>query len=230
MNKKSYGFLFISLVSFFIFIIVFDNKNLYAQTSAGDEASVCRDYLDRIKIAAAGLSVNISNEKCAISRDAHGDERLFFEASAGFLEAPELFRFLDALFEKAVTAPSEIAAIDAAPPEKHGGSHACVFSFIKGRASKYAADTRGSHFQAFKKAVAAASSEYNLKLSRFYYLRNGRIDLEGASRSLDGILAFIDHLAAYQAVEKFSCVNIDKKYDARARQFYYRFQISAALY
>lgn len=228
---KSCGFLIISLIIFFIFIITIDNKTCFSFPAEKFEPSVHEIYLKKIRVEADGLPLNISNEKGVKSKDAHGDERFFFEAAVGYAHPSNLFNYFDALFERAVITVDEVASIESNSSKIPGGVNECVFSFVKEPSAVKLAGggPRAAHYSILKRSVTAADSKFNVKISKFCYIKNIRIEIKGAARQIDGLLAFIDSFSEYGGIEKFSSILIDKKIDNYAGHFYYSFEFTAAL-
>ncbi len=228
---KSCGFLIISLTVFFIFIIAIDNKTGLSFAAEAGGSAVQEIYLKKIRTAADGQSLNISNEKSVNSKDAHGDERFFFEAAVRYAQPSDLFDYFDSLFERSAIAVVEVAAIEAEASKTAGGFNECTFSFIKEpkAAKKNGGSRQAGHYAVFKRAVTTAYSGFNVKISKFSYLKNIRIEIRGTARHMDGLLAFIGSFSEYGGIEKFSNILIDKKIDNRAGYYYYSFEFTAAL-
>lgn len=228
---KSCGFLIISLSFFLIFIITIDNKTVLSFAAETGKSAIREIYLKKISAEADGQSIKISNEKFLKSKDAHGDERFFFEAAVGYSNASDLFNYFDSLFERSVIAVDEVASIEAENSKIEGGINECTFSFTKepSAVKKIGGNRRARHYAIFKRAVTAAYSDFNVKILKFCYLKNIRIEIKGTARHMDGLLAFIGSFSEYGGIEKFSNILIDKKIDNYAGYFYYSFEFTAAL-
>jgi hypothetical protein len=188
-------------------------------------------YLKKIRVEADGRSLNISNEKCVKSKDAHGDERFFFEAAVGYAQPSHLFNYFDALFERAVVTVDEVASIESNASKITDDGNECTFSFVKepSATKKAGGGAWAGHYAILKRSVTAAFSDFNVKISKFCYLKNIRIEIKGTARHMDGLLAFIGSFSEYGGIEKFSSILIDKKFDNYTGHFYYSFEFTAAL-
>ena len=220
-----------SLSFFCIFIITIDNKTCLSFAADICEPAIHEIYLKKIRAEADVKSLNISNEKCVKSKDAHGDERFFFEAAVGYAQPSNLFNYFDALFERAAVTVDEVASIESNASKIAGGTNDCIFSFVKEPSApkKAGGGARAEHYAILKRSITAAYSDFNVKISKFCYIKNIRIEIKGTARHMDGLLAFIGSFSEYGGIEKFSSILIDKKFNNYAGYFYYSFEFTAAL-
>ncbi|OQA80017.1 MAG: hypothetical protein BWY32_01256 [bacterium ADurb.Bin243] len=211
-NVKSSRFLIIPLICFFIFIILLNNKNVFAFDFKTSTAGIEARCIENLKEEASRHGIIIVKETIKRTQTARGNELFFFETAVEFKNFSALFGFFDSLFENSIINPYEIETIQSEMLKTKSGLYSGSFSFYKLRSEPAFAHGCPAHYQILKDAVRAASKSFNIKINKFYYLRYNRISIKASSHYMNGLMAYVDFFSENNRIERFSDITIEKKH------------------